>query len=86
VIEGQLLVQSGPYRFIRHPAYAGYLLMSLGLALGYSSLAGLAAMLFLLLPSIVYRIHVEDKMLAEHFGDEFKTYAARAARLIPGLW
>ena len=86
VIEGQLLVQSGPYRFIRHPAYAGYLLMSLGIALGYSSLAGLAAILFLLLPSVIYRIRVEDKMLAEYFGGEFKAYAARAARLIPGLW
>ena len=86
VIEGQLLVQSGPYRFIRHPAYAGYLLMSLGLALGYSSLAGLAAILFLLLPSVIYRIRVEDKMLAEHFGNDFKIYAARAARLIPGVW
>ena len=86
VIEGQLLVQSGPYHFIRHPAYAGYLLMSLGLALGYSSLAGFAAILFLLLPSVIYRIRVEDKMLAEHFGNEFKIYAARAARLIPGIW
>ncbi|MBK8418404.1 isoprenylcysteine carboxylmethyltransferase family protein [Candidatus Villigracilis saccharophilus] len=86
VIEGQLLMQSGPYRFIRHPAYAGYLLMSLGLALGYSSLAGLAATLFLLLPSVIYRIRIEDKMLAEYFGNEFKAYAARVARLIPGLW
>jgi|CXWL01.1.fsa_nt_gi protein-S-isoprenylcysteine O-methyltransferase Ste14 len=86
VIEGQLLVQSGPYHFIRHPAYAGYLLMSLGLALGYSSLAGFAAILFLLLPSVIYRIRVEDKMLAEHFGNEFKIYAARVARLIPDIW
>ena len=60
--------------------------MSLGLALGYSSLAGFAAILFLLLPSVIYRIRVEDKMLAEHFGNDFKIYAARAARLIPGIW
>jgi protein-S-isoprenylcysteine O-methyltransferase Ste14 len=38
---GQTLVQSGPYRFIRHPAYAGYLLMAMGISLGYSSMAGL---------------------------------------------
>jgi len=86
VAEGQQLVQSGPYRFIRHPAYAGYLWISLGLAVGYSSLAGLAAALFVLLPSVIYRIRVEDKLLAEHFGAEFDGYARRIKRLLPYLW
>jgi protein-S-isoprenylcysteine O-methyltransferase Ste14 len=86
VIEGQQLVQSGPYRFIRHPAYAGYLLIALGLSLGYSSLTGLAAILFLLLPSVIYRLRVEDKLLAEHFGTQFEEYAITVARLIPGIW
>lgn len=86
VIEGQQLVQSGPYRFIRHPAYAGYLLIVLGLALGYSSLAGFAAILFVLLPSVIYRIRVEDKLLAEHFGVQFEDYAERTKRLIPKVW
>jgi protein-S-isoprenylcysteine O-methyltransferase Ste14 len=40
VVEGQPLVTSGPYRFIRHPAYAGYLLIAFGVALGFSSLSG----------------------------------------------
>jgi protein-S-isoprenylcysteine O-methyltransferase Ste14 len=86
LVEGQQLVQSGPYRFIRHPAYAGYILIALGLFLGYSSIAGVAALLFLLLPSIIYRLRVEDKLLAEHFGADFDEYAARVARLIPGMW
>lgn len=86
VLEGQPLVQSGPYRFIRHPAYAGYLLIMLGLAVGYSSLAGFAAILFVLLPSVVYRIRVEDKLLSEHFGATFIEYANRVARLMPGIW
>ena len=86
VVEGQPLVQSGPYRFIRHPAYAGYILIALGLSLGYSSLAGLAAILFLLLPSVIYRIGVEDKLLADHFGGQFNEYAVKVARLIPGIW
>ena len=86
VVEGQPLVQSGPYRFIRHPAYAGFILIALGLSLGYSSLAGLVAILFLLLPSVIYRIRVEDKLLAEHFGAQFDKYAVKIARLIPGVW
>ena len=73
----QGLVQSGPYRIIRHPAYAGYLFMALGLALGFSSLSGLVSTLLILLPATVYRIRVEDKMLAEHFGTQFEEYARK---------
>ncbi len=86
VLEGQPLVQSGPYRFIRHPAYAGYLLIVLGLAVGYSSFAGFAAILFVLLPAVIYRIRVEDNLLSEHFGAKFIEYTNKVARLIPGIW
>ena len=82
----QELVQSGPYRIIRHPAYAGYLFMALGLALGFSSLSGLVSTLLILLPATVYRIRVEDKMLAEHFGTQFEEYARKKERLLPGVW
>lgn len=86
VIEGQPLVRHGPYRFIRHPAYAGYLLIAMGLAIGYASLAGSIAVALLLIPSVVYRIHVEDKLLAKSFGAQFTDYARRTKRLLPHLW
>jgi len=86
VIEGQPLVQSGPYHFIRHPAYAGYLLIAMGLALGYSSLTGLVAIVTLLLPSLLYRMNVEEKLLFEHFGEVYRRYRNRTKRLIPGIW
>jgi len=86
VKQEQELVQSGPYHFIRHPAYAGYLLMALGISLGYSSLVGLISVLVLLLPCLVYRMNVEEKLLIEHFGDAYRRYASMAKRLIPGLW
>jgi protein-S-isoprenylcysteine O-methyltransferase Ste14 len=82
----QELVQSGPYRIIRHPAYAGYLFMALGLALGFSSLSGLVSTLLILLPATVYRIRVEDRLLAEHFGAQFEEYARKKERLLPGVW
>ena len=82
----QKLVQSGPYRIIRHPAYAGYLLMAFGLALGYSSLLGFVANLLILLPATVYRISVEDRILAEHFSTKFEKYIQKKKRLLPGIW
>jgi protein-S-isoprenylcysteine O-methyltransferase Ste14 len=82
----QPLVQRGPYRLIRHPAYAGYLLMAAGLGVGYSSLSGLAAGFLLLLPGLIYRIGVEEKVLLAHFGEQYRLYASHTTRLIPGIW
>jgi protein-S-isoprenylcysteine O-methyltransferase Ste14 len=86
VVEGQPLIQHGPYHFIRHPAYAGYVLIALGLSIGYSSLLGLIVILCLLLPTVIYRIHVEDAVLAEHFGNPFKSYARKTKCLLPYVW
>lgn len=86
VERGQNLVQSGPYRCMRHPAYAGYLSMAVGISLGYASLFGLASVFVLLLPSLIYRIHVEEKLLDEHFGEAYRRYARQVKRLVPGVW
>jgi protein-S-isoprenylcysteine O-methyltransferase Ste14 len=84
--ESQELVQTGPYRFIRHPAYTSYLLMAFGVGLGYSSLIGIVSVIILLLPAMIYRIRVEERLLAQQFGQCYLDYAARTARLIPGIW
>ena len=81
----QTLVQTGPYRWIRHPAYSGYLLMALGITIGYSSLAGIVVFLFVLLPGMFYRIQIEEKLL-EAFGDEYKSYQQRTGRFFPRIW
>lgn len=84
--ENQSLVQTGPYQYVRHPAYLGYLLMALGITFGYWSLAGLISVVFLLIPSIVYRISVEEKLLGEHFGKDHRAYTNKVKRLIPRIW
>jgi protein-S-isoprenylcysteine O-methyltransferase Ste14 len=80
------LVQSGPYRFIRHPGYTGFLLLALGVTVGYSSLVGLAAIPVLLLPGLAYRMKVEERLLTEEFGDEYRAYALKTRQLIPFVW
>jgi protein-S-isoprenylcysteine O-methyltransferase Ste14 len=61
-------------------------LVKSGLALGFSSLSGLVSTLLILLPATVYRIRVEDRLLAEHFGTQFEKYARKKKRLLPGIW
>jgi len=83
---GQALIDSGAYRFVRHPAYTGQLLMALGVALGYSSVIGLGAILILLIPGLAYRVHVEERLLAARLGEAYAAYMRRTRRMIPRLW
>ena len=83
---GHHLVATGPYCLIRHPGYAAFILLALGIVLGYSSLIGLIAVPLLLLPGLVYRMKVEERLLAEQFGDEYLNYIRKSKKLIPGVW
>ncbi|MFI9200637.1 methyltransferase family protein [Streptomyces sp. NPDC053048] len=80
------VVSSGPYRWMRHPAYGGLLLA----VLGYSVLFGNALSWLLIaaccLTAVGYRIHVEERMLLDGLGEEYRAYAGRTRRLIPGVW
>jgi protein-S-isoprenylcysteine O-methyltransferase Ste14 len=83
---GHVLVTDGPYRLVRHPGYTGFVLMALGLCLGYASLIGLIVLPLLLLPGLAYRMKIEERMLVEQFGEEYRAYACRSKKLIPFLW
>jgi protein-S-isoprenylcysteine O-methyltransferase Ste14 len=58
--------------------------MTLGVAIGYSSLIGLAAVPVLLLPGLAYRMKVEERLLTEQFGEDYRTYIRKSKKLIPG--
>ena len=80
------LVQSGPYRVVRHPIYTSMFSMLLGTGLL------LATPLLLLLPSILLlaigteiRVRIEDQLLASRFGDQFQDYRRRVSAYIPYL-
>lgn len=84
--EGHRLVTSGPYRFVRHPSYAGSLLSFLGFGL---ALGTFPALLVATLPAagvFAARIRVEERALARAFGEAWRHYAERTARLVPGLY
>jgi protein-S-isoprenylcysteine O-methyltransferase Ste14 len=42
--------------------------------------------MFLLVPYLVHRITLEEKMLVEHFGSEYQEYMKTSKRLIPFLY
>ena len=80
---GQPVVQAGPYRWVRHPAYTGSVLafLGVGLVLGWgSSVACLAAAM---LPTYAFRIRVEERALCESLGPAYREYMSRTWRLLP---
>lgn len=81
----QTVVVTGPYRFVRHPMYAGVLLMGLATPL---VLGSYLAELFIV-PAfglLVVRILAEERFLAERLGGYTEYLKATRARLIPGVW
>jgi protein-S-isoprenylcysteine O-methyltransferase Ste14 len=79
------LIVSGPFRWIRHPAYTGMLIMDTSIVLGLGTWAGALAMFIVVLLAALYRIRVEEKALLEAFGDQYRAYMQRTGRLLP-LW
>ncbi len=86
VIAGHELVRHGPYRWLRHPSYAGMLLWSVGLGLWNPSLPGLALLVAGTVPQLVHRIAAEERLLAGHFGAAWDAHARATARLVPFVW
>jgi protein-S-isoprenylcysteine O-methyltransferase Ste14 len=82
----QHVVESGPYRLIRHPSYAGGLLAYLGIGLMSANWVGVAAMVLLPLVFTVWRIRIEETALLTTITDRYQVYAADHKRLIPAVW
>jgi protein-S-isoprenylcysteine O-methyltransferase Ste14 len=80
----QQVVQSGPYRWVRHPSYTGGLLTVLGVLVCCVNWASLAA-LILAVAGYTYRIRVEERALATGLGSAYSDYMRRTKRLIPFL-
>ncbi|HEY9722936.1 MAG TPA: isoprenylcysteine carboxylmethyltransferase family protein [Oscillatoriaceae cyanobacterium] len=80
------LVTEGVYGRLRHPAYLGSLAWALSVPLMLESAAGLVVFVAAYLPALGYRIAVEERMLADHFGPAWTAYSARVPALLPRLW
>jgi protein-S-isoprenylcysteine O-methyltransferase Ste14 len=85
VREGHRLVTEGIYRHVRHPMYAAFWLWAVAQALllpnwiaGFSGLIGFGTL-------YVFRVRSEERLMLDTFGEAYRAYMSRTARLIPWL-
>lgn len=83
--EDQVLVETGPYKYIRHPIYTAYVLNYIGGGLLASSwvLLFLPAPLFMLM--IYFRVGEEERTMVEIFGEPYEAYMRRTGRFLPKI-
>jgi len=80
------LIKTGLYKYIRHPSYTGSLLSFLGLGFSLNNWSSVVIISIPVLFSFIYRINVEEKMLLQLFGEEYKQYKKYTKKLIPFLY
>lgn len=83
-VDHHKIIDNGPYRYLRHPSYAGMIIALCGICVFYCNVVSMLTFLALLLPSIVLRILIEEKMLLTL--DGYLEYAKTKNRLIPFIW
>lgn len=82
----QPVITAGPYRAIRHPSYAGLLLVILAVGLLIGNWWSLLCLTAATTGGLVFRIRVEERALTQTIGADYRTYAATHKRLVPFVW
>jgi len=81
--EDHCLITTGPYRLVRHPMYAGFLLWAWSQGFALSNWLILAAGVASFALMYLARVRHEEALLHEAFGAEYDSYVRRTGRLFP---
>ena len=86
VQDGQRIIKHGLYRWMRHPGYTGQILSFAGLGLVYSNWLCVLAFTIPVVIVFLHRIQLEEALLIEDFGDEYREYSNTTKRFIPFIY
>lgn len=85
-VEDQKIIETGLYKFIRHPGYLGQWVIFIGISISTSNWLSVLAMLIPITIGYIYRIQVEERFMAEQMGADYLNYQVRTKRIIPRLY
>jgi len=86
IADDHRIIDTGPYRWLRHPSYTGWLMAVAGLGLCLGNGISLAILVVATLSLILWRIALEEKALRAAFGEAYAAYARKTWRLVPLLY
>jgi protein-S-isoprenylcysteine O-methyltransferase len=85
-VENQKIIETGLYKFIRHPGYLGQLIIFFGISTSISNLLSIFVMMVLVSVGYLYRIRLEERFMVEELGEDYLNYQARTKRIIPKIY
>jgi protein-S-isoprenylcysteine O-methyltransferase Ste14 len=81
----QRVISTGPYALVRHPMYAGGLVMLLGIPIALGSWWGLLVIVAMI-PALIWRLIDEERFLARNLPGYAEYQRKLRYRLIPMIW
>ncbi len=81
-----ILVETGPFAYVRHPIYVALFLFMLAMAVAFGHLWNLIVGVPVYVVATGMRIRYEERLLKEQFGDAYDDYARRVKRFVPGVF
>jgi protein-S-isoprenylcysteine O-methyltransferase Ste14 len=86
VRSGQTVVDTGPYRWVRHPSYTAIIISFVGIGVALENWLSLAVLVVVPTIGLVIRIRVEERALLDALGEPYREFSMNRARLIPKVW
>ena len=80
--QGHELIRTGPYRLVRHPIYTGILLMWLGTVINIGELRGFISLLLAIFAFWI-KLLQEERLMLQHFPDQYPAYRQQVKALVP---
>jgi protein-S-isoprenylcysteine O-methyltransferase Ste14 len=85
IADDQKVISSGPYARVRHPMYAGAMIMLLGIPIALGSWWG-PLVLAVVMPALIWRVFDEEKFLSQNLPGYPEYMTKVRYRLVPGVW
>jgi protein-S-isoprenylcysteine O-methyltransferase Ste14 len=86
IADDHRVISTGPYRYMRHPAYSCSLLSFLGLGICADNFLSLLLFTLPIAWALLHRIKIEEAALTTALGRNYTDYAAKTSRLIPYIY
>lgn len=86
VYDDHQVIRAGPFRFIRHPAYFGALILFVSTLVFLHAWVGVVLSLVFQLMAYLRRIKYEEALMIEKLGDPYVAYTREVNTMVPGIW